>query len=62
MSKINGDEPGATELKNKFTSPDATEESIGELAKNFVKLAQEGTHREAGWPNSTYCQGEPKRD
>jgi len=52
--KINGKEPAAAELRKRFSDPNATEEQIREMATTFVKLAQEGTHYEAGWPNSTY--------
>lgn len=54
LLKINGQEPAAGELRRKFSADDATEEQIIDLANNFIKLAKEGTHSEAGWPNSTY--------
>ncbi|CAG7734157.1 unnamed protein product, partial [Allacma fusca] len=44
----------ATELRKRFSNPEATVEQIIELANEFIKLAKEGTHYAAGWPNSTY--------
>jgi len=54
LLKINGAEPAASELRKRFSDPDATEDQIRELANTFIQLAKEGGHFEAGWPNSTY--------
>jgi carbonyl reductase 1 len=54
LSRINGAEPAATELRKRFSDPEATEKQIVELTNEFIKLAKEGTHHAAGWPNSTY--------
>lgn len=37
LSMISGKEPEATELRKKFSSPDATEEQIRELAESFIQ-------------------------
>jgi len=54
LSRINGKEPEATELKKKLSAPDATEEQIKDLARSFIQAAKEGNHVEKGWPNSAY--------
>jgi len=54
LSKINGAEPARSALQKRFSAPDATQEQIVELANEFVTLAGQGKHFEAGWPNSTY--------
>jgi carbonyl reductase 1 len=54
LQKINGAEPGRSELQKRFSAADATQEQIVQLANEFVTLAKQGTHFEAGWPNSTY--------
>lgn len=55
LSQINGSEPGRTELRNKLSSPNATQQDIIDLANNFVSLTKEEKHTEAGWSNSTYA-------
>jgi carbonyl reductase 1 len=55
LVRICGQEPAASELKKRFSSPEATEEEIVELAKEFVSLAKEDKHQAAGWPNSAYA-------
>jgi carbonyl reductase 1 len=41
-------------LKKKFANPDLTRQELIELMKEFVEAANDGTHAEKGWPNSTY--------
>jgi carbonyl reductase 1 len=54
LSMIRGKEPEATELRKRFSAPDATEEEIRKLAESFIQAAKDGTWQEKGWPNSTY--------
>ncbi|XP_042211453.1 carbonyl reductase [NADPH] 1-like, partial [Homarus americanus] len=54
LSRIIGNEPQATALRNKFASPTLTEQELGDLMNQFIIKAKEGTWKEAGWPNSTY--------
>ncbi|CAG7720700.1 unnamed protein product [Allacma fusca] len=54
LLKIQGIEPEASELRHQFSSPDATEASISNLANVFISKAQAGTHLDYGWPDSTY--------
>jgi carbonyl reductase 1 len=54
LSKISGQEPQAGALRAKFADPSLTLDQLNELMNTFVKLANEGTHHAAGWPNSTY--------
>jgi len=42
------------ELKKKFAADDLTEDQLGDLVNDFIKRAADGTHKEAGWPDSTY--------
>jgi len=44
----------ARELKKKLSSPDLKVSDLDKMMENFVKTAEDGTHGEAGWPNSTY--------
>ncbi|XP_071541990.1 carbonyl reductase [NADPH] 1-like isoform X2 [Panulirus ornatus] len=55
LLRINGDEPAASALKQKFSSPTLTEDELCELMNQFVQKAKEGTWKKAGWPNSTYA-------
>jgi len=41
-------------LKDRFVDPEIKIEELIELMSTFVKLAQEGKHEEAGYPNSSY--------
>ncbi|XP_042892815.1 carbonyl reductase [NADPH] 1-like [Penaeus japonicus] len=54
LLRINGNEPQASALREKFASPSLTEEELCDLMNQFVEKAKEGTWKEAGWPNSTY--------
>ncbi|KAK8724589.1 hypothetical protein OTU49_011164 [Cherax quadricarinatus] len=54
LSKIDGNEPQAAALREKFASSTLTEEQLGELMNEFVVKAKDGTWKESGWPNSTY--------
>ncbi|XP_047496115.1 carbonyl reductase [NADPH] 1-like [Penaeus chinensis] len=54
LSRINGNEPQASALREKFASPSLTEEELSGLMNQFVEKAKEGTWKEAGWPSSTY--------
>lgn len=42
------------ELKKKLLDESVTEEQLSAMMNDFVKLAKEGRHTEAGWPNSAY--------
>jgi len=50
LCRIPGDE-----LKGKFAADDLTEDQLTDLVNDFVKRAGDGTHKEAGWPDSTYA-------
>jgi len=54
LLKINGDEPAATELRAKFSSPSLTEPELKEMVNDFIKLSAKNEHSKFGWPNSTY--------
>jgi carbonyl reductase 1 len=54
LQQICGQEPAASELRNRFRSPEVTEEQIIELANEFVSIYKEGKHEAAGWPDSPY--------
>jgi len=54
LSKINGDEPAASNLRDRLASDKLTEEELEEMMGQFVKLAADNEHVQAGWPNSTY--------
>jgi len=49
-----GDAVKAAELKKKLSAADLTVEELDELMNQFVRTANEGTHGEHGWINSTY--------
>jgi len=42
-------------LKDRFLNPELTYEQISELMQEFKSHAAQNTHKQAGWPNSTYC-------
>lgn len=42
------------ELKQKLLDKSLTEEQLSAIMTDFVKLAKEGKHEDAGWPNSAY--------
>lgn len=54
LSKISGDEPAASALREKFASPTLTEDEVLSLMNQFVKAAKAGTWKAEGWPSSTY--------
>jgi len=43
------------ELKQRFIAENLSFDDISKLMEEFKLQAKNGTHREAGWPNSTYC-------
>jgi len=49
LSQIPGEE-----LRKQLSADDLIEDKLSELLTTFVKQANDGTHVEAGWPNSTY--------
>ncbi|XP_046492056.1 carbonyl reductase [NADPH] 1-like [Neodiprion pinetum] len=49
LCKIQG-----AELKARLASRELTEEELTQMMRNFVDAAAMNTHREAGWPNSSY--------
>ena len=56
QSKINGKEPAASELRDKFAKSGSgmTVEELDTLMEDFVSCAVKGHHVEHGWPNSAY--------
>lgn len=54
LSKINGEEPHGTELRQKLSSDKLTEQELVCLMEQFVSLAEVGKHVSGGWPNSAY--------
>ncbi|KAK7065896.1 hypothetical protein SK128_027670 [Halocaridina rubra] len=54
LLKICGEEPAASALRSKLSSPALTEAGLVELMKQFVSDAKEGQHTKRGWPNSAY--------
>ena len=54
LSKINGSEPGASELRQRLASQDLTDVDLCSMMEDFVQSAQEGKHEAKGWPNSAY--------
>ena len=56
QSKINGKEPHAAALREKFAKSGfgLTVEALDELMEEFVTCAENGHHVERGWPNSAY--------
>ncbi|XP_053649583.2 carbonyl reductase [NADPH] 1-like isoform X1 [Cherax quadricarinatus] len=54
LLNINGDEPAASALRQKFSSPSLTEEELCDLMNQFVKKANDGSWKAAGWPNGSY--------
>lgn len=42
------------DLQARFRSSDITEEELVQLMDRFVKDAQEGAHKQQGWPDSAY--------
>ncbi|XP_046750965.1 carbonyl reductase [NADPH] 3-like [Diprion similis] len=49
LCKIKG-----AELKARLASPELTEKELTQMMRDFVDAAEKNTHREAGWPNSSY--------
>jgi len=54
LSKINGHEPEASKLRQRFASEDLTDQELCSLMEDFVQAAKEGDHVAKGWPNSAY--------
>ncbi|XP_066972665.1 carbonyl reductase [NADPH] 1-like [Macrobrachium rosenbergii] len=54
LLRINGSEPAASALREKFASPTLTEDEIVSLVNQFVEAAKAGDWNAKGWPNSTY--------
>lgn len=42
------------ELKGRFKDPNLTMDGLKQLMTEFVRLAKENKHQEAGWPNTAY--------
>ncbi|CAL8090678.1 unnamed protein product [Orchesella dallaii] len=55
LSKINGLEPAASQLRDKLSSDNLNVEDLNRLVNDYIKFASEGTHKENGWPNSAYA-------
>ena len=49
-----GKEPGASQLKSRLASPSLSRSDLDALARDFTSAAKDGTHADAGWPNSAY--------
>ncbi|XP_046392020.1 carbonyl reductase [NADPH] 3-like [Ischnura elegans] len=54
LFKINGEEPHASKLRERFASPSLTEDELCALMEEFVKAAKAGDHVAKGWSNSAY--------
>lgn len=56
LPAIKGKEPASGELRAKFASSDSTltYDELTQLMNNFIDAANNGNHRDLGWPNSTY--------
>jgi len=54
LSRINGQEPEASNLRKKLSSPNLTEKELSNLVNTFVDLTAADKHAESGWPNSAY--------
>jgi len=52
LGRVNGQEPAATALKKKLSSPDLTVEQLCNLMQGFVDAAQSDDHVKLGWQNS----------
>ncbi|XP_064097034.1 carbonyl reductase [NADPH] 3-like isoform X2 [Macrobrachium nipponense] len=55
LLNINGSEPAASALREKFASPILTEDEIVSLVNQFVKDAEAGDWNAKGWPSSAYA-------
>ncbi|XP_064097027.1 carbonyl reductase [NADPH] 3-like isoform X2 [Macrobrachium nipponense] len=55
LLQINGSEPAASTLREKFASPTLTEDEIVSLVNQFVKDAKAGDWNAKGWPSSAYA-------
>ena len=42
------------DLVKELRKPDLTIEELSALMERFIAEAEAGTHKESGWPNSTY--------
>ncbi|XP_046392165.1 carbonyl reductase [NADPH] 3-like [Ischnura elegans] len=54
LFRICGEEPHASKLRERFSSPNLTEDELCSLMKEFVTAAKAGDHFAKGWPNSAY--------
>ena len=57
LLRINGDEPAATKLREKFASSDSTltAPELDDLMNSFIEAAKDGTYKEKGWAESAYA-------
>ncbi|XP_071455695.1 carbonyl reductase [NADPH] 3-like [Hetaerina americana] len=55
LFRINGEEPHSSKLRERFSSPDLTEDKLCALMEEFVQAAKAGDHFAKGWPNSAYA-------
>jgi len=55
LKYVNGDEPHASELKKKLASDTLTVEELSALMNQYIETTNNGTHKQKGWGNSTYC-------
>ena len=52
---MGGGEPTKAEAIHKtLADPELSIDTLDSLMTNFVETAEAGTHKEAGWPSSTY--------
>ncbi|RXG69488.1 Carbonyl reductase [NADPH] 3 [Armadillidium vulgare] len=54
LSRINGKEPNASNLRKKLSSTSLTENDLDGLMNDFISSTKDGNWSEKGWPNSTY--------
>jgi len=54
LTRINGDEPFASKLRQKLSSPNLTEEDLTQMIVTFIKCAKDGSYKAKGWPCSSY--------
>lgn len=54
LTRINGDEPFASKLRQKLSSPDLTEEELTQMVVTFIRCAKDGSYKAKGWPCSSY--------
>ncbi|CAL4148048.1 unnamed protein product [Meganyctiphanes norvegica] len=54
LTRVNGDEPFASKLREKLASTDLTEDELTQMVVTFIKCAKDGSYKTKGWPCSSY--------